>query len=738
MLARRCGTLVLVLAAPAVSSADAQARDQTATALSRQPLTDSQAWRRYVLDSTSAAVGPRAITVEGDSTAVTNLDGLKAQDGRVTTIRATGRGTPRLILDLGVNVGGKIEVGVTAGSGVTVRLAYSEARRYLTEDGDMTPASSFGANDDPDGRSDTFTAPGPVSFVSPGVRGAQRWVLLQLDGEGEVSIDYVRVRVGHLRPVPDDYAGRFVSSDDVVNRVWWGSAYTFNVAAFRDEQRGGNLVVTDAGKRDRLVWLGDLAIENLMGQYGLRQAPGIVRDSIEMFSCQQYPDGYIQMFSEVHAVCPEPGPPDGADPGFSPVNPFSDSGAGIALPEYTAWWVIATAEYAYYRGDDAFLRKMLPVIRRALDYFRAHRRDGVFVTERTLSAPYVINWHPFDTADGVDGHTQAVWYRALLAAAQVERRVGDDSRAPGLEAEAKALKEAAIARLWDEAAGAMLLNSSDPMRTHGYDAQVEGVLSGLLDGERAAKARQFVETKLMTKLGPLTGESDGDPYMSRYISPFIASDDVLGRFKAGDGAAAMGLIRRLYGFMATHDPASTMWEKLTAGGDPFSYAPNGAGAGVIPNQLLLTGAGSTSLAHPWAGGAMPALSAYVAGLQPGAPGWNRWLVAPQTVDLRWAQERVATPRGTLASRWRRGPGDRSFRLTVLAPRGTRGTVAVPLVGRSRVIARDGRIVWRNGRPTGGARAVRAGDAVVFTQRSRRSTYAWVGGRKPPRSPAPSG
>ncbi|HWF55141.1 MAG TPA: alpha-L-rhamnosidase C-terminal domain-containing protein, partial [Solirubrobacteraceae bacterium] len=87
----------------------------------------------------------------------------------------------------------------------------------------------------------------------------------------------------------------------------------------------------------------------------------------------------------------------------------------------------------------------------------------------------------------------------------------------------------------------------------------------------------------------------------------------------------------------------------------------------------------------------------------------------------WAQGTVPTPRGPIVSRWRRTGSGRSFELTIAAPAGTSGTVAVPLLGASRVIARDGRVAW-NGRQGRGARLLDG--AVVFSGVTGRHTYAW--------------
>ncbi len=95
-----------------------------------------------------------------------------------------------------------------------------------------------------------------------------------------------------------------------------------------------------------------------------------------------------------------------------------------------------------------------------------------------------------------------------------------------------------------------------------------------------------------------------------------------------------------------------------------------------------------------AGGPVPALSSYVLGIRPTAPGYRHWIVAPQPGDLRFAQGQAPTPHGPLASRWRRRGG--SFKLTVVGPPGTSGVVEVPLLRHAHTIALDGKVVWSHG------------------------------------------
>src|SRR5437588_115432 len=237
--------IALTLASIAVAVGVSAARADP-VALSRHPVAENTAWKQHVLDQNDGLAYPvHVYVVSGSPSQVDNPDGLTAAGGAVTTIHSSGRGSPRLELDLGINTGGYVEVGITRSDGPTVHLGYSEARRFLTADGDtglsaVPPAiavpfavdPSLGNDDDPTSRYDDLSAVG--SWRSPAIRGAQRWISLQLQGAGTVSIDYVRVREEHLHPSIDDYAGHFLSSDEQLNRIWYATAYTFALDSFKD------------------------------------------------------------------------------------------------------------------------------------------------------------------------------------------------------------------------------------------------------------------------------------------------------------------------------------------------------------------------------------------------------------------------------------------------------------------------------------------------------------------------
>ncbi|TDV57280.1 MGH1-like glycoside hydrolase domain-containing protein [Actinophytocola oryzae] len=628
-------------------------------------------------------------------------DGALADDGDAATL--TGG---RLVVDFGVPVSGYVEVGVRHATGAPIRAAYAEYLPFLGREGDASTSPddffylgrTLGTDDDPDGRADVYPPPdGETVLRSPGLRGSQRYVAISLDGAGTAEIDFVRVRQTNF---PGSGDGSFRSSDPALDRAWYASAYAVDLSTIRTP--GKPWVIIDGPKRDRVAYAGDLQVVARSAYYQGGGYRRVVRDTINLFACQQAPDGTFPAASRVDVPCDprDPGPPDGSPPGFEP-----PAEAGLArIDSFTAWWVIDVADYLRHTGDRAFAAAMLPVARRAVGFFGAHTRDGLFRTDDYSGKP-AYNWHPPDQAVGIDAYTNEAYFGALRALAELEREVGDPARAPAHDDRADQVRTALLDTLWDPAAGAMLLNLDDPRRDHSADANAGALLFGLLDDDKARSAMAFLANRLGTPYGTATSEFADNPFMARYESPYLMAQEALGRFQYGDGAGALALIRRSWTHMLDNGPG-TPWEEIGVDGTPHNARPG-----------TPLGDGSfVDLVHAWST-AIPALSANVLGVRAEA---NGWVVAPDPVDLTWARGDVPVPDGTTSVSWRHEHD--TFMLTVTSP--MRVDIAVPLLGRERTITRDGRVVWRNGGAVAGVSAHLDGDRVVFTGMTGRYTFGW--------------
>jgi hypothetical protein len=630
---------------------------------------------------------------------------LRASGGATTTLTTTGERSATIVVDLGRLAMGKVELAVRRARGARIRVSYAQFRQFLGPDGDAV-CCSFGTDDDPESRVDLYEPPtGSTVLRSPGKRET-RWIAITLDGPGTLELDHVRLRQTTY-PVTDD--GYFLSSDDLLNRAWYHSAHTGDLATMQQDASPWMLTVTF----DRVLFMGDLHMQALAGYNQSSDYRWLMRNTLAQFGCVQNPDGSLPLASSTLVTCRpgDPGPPDGwrwPEEGPDPHVVLGSAGPfslydDIPIDSFTAFWVAALADYHRYTGDAAFVRPLLPVARRAIGFLSGRTRPNGLYYEPDDGLVFRSNWHPGDTAVGVDSFSNAAYHDALRGLATLEREIaGDRDAARGLESRAERVREALIDHLWDPATKAMVLNDEDPRRDHTGDANAGNLMFETLDPARARQAMDWLSSPSMsTPFGTRSSEYEDNPYMQSYIHGYINSQEALGRVRYGDGEGAVDLIRRWWGHMLANGPG-TGW-----------FVANNDGSverGYFANTAWTT--------------ALPALSEGVLGVRPAAPGFRSWRAAPLPSGLDWAQGRVPIPGGAIDVRWERRRG--GLAVTVRAPGRTSGEVAVPLLGRSRSIAMDGRLVWRDGRPARGVNAHRRGDAVVFTDVRGTHTFAWAG------------
>lgn len=282
---------------------------------------------------------------------------------------------------------------------------------------------------------------------------------------------------------------------------------------------------------------------------------------------------------------------------------------------------------------------------------------------------------------------------------------------PTWSSQAAALKTAINAHQFNTGLGVYQLSSSNN-GTHAatavpQDANAEAIVYGVARPEQVSGILSYLRTNLWGTHGPQPYSPDAN--YSTVISPFVTGYELDARFAAGDTSSALALTDLMWAQMVDQSGpfyTGTLWEKLGQNGQDTDS--------------------NASLAHGWATAPVSAFSSYLLGIQPTGPGYSTWSIAPQPGNLSWAQGQVPTPAGTpVVSRWRVGDNTSSFELTMSAPKGTSGTVSIPELGSSRLIAEDGKIVWAGGAPAGDVSASEADGAVVFSNVSGAHTFAWV-------------
>jgi alpha-L-rhamnosidase len=386
-------------------------------------------------------------------------------------------------------------------------------------------------------------------------------------------------------------------------------------------------LILDGAKRDRALGVADLAIA-AQANYLTFDDADRTRDLLLTLGAHQYADGKLPGGMVGNAFAPE-----------SP-----------QLPDYTFWWVLAVDDYARQTGDVSALRTLFPHVQAALAWAdKARRPDGL------LPKGPGTDW--YWTATRGSGPTTAlnVLYAASLAdAADLADQLAMPDVRDRYAHQAADVRTAINAGLWDTAVGAYV--DGDLRDHHPLDGNALAVRFGIAADDQAGQVLAFLRANLWTAAGTVAADR---PYgawaQDSAVWPAYVYPEVEARFGHGDDAGALELIRRTWGGMLAHDPGSTFWEYAMQDGSIHD--------------------GSTSLAHGWSTGALPALSHWVLGMRAVRPGYAEYVVAPHPGDLAWACGAAPTPRGALRAAWQQT--DDRFTLRVDAPNGTIGHLAIP-------------------------------------------------------------
>jgi alpha-L-rhamnosidase len=450
------------------------------------------------------------VSASGD---VTNAEGLvDPAQGPTTLTMSLGGPEPTLLLDYGQDVGGLPYFTVSAASGLPILQAgFSEAERFAGPTGDMPATARV--------RFDThlITTPGVVSDGS--IQGGERFEYLTLTTPGSVTLSAVGIHFTAYRATPDTYQGYFLSSDDQLNRIWYAGAYTaqLTMAPAGSPDGGPQPVILDGAKRDRLVWIGDLAqtiptIAATLGSNGTEYA----KQSLALMARYQGLDGAV--------------------PGLAlPTGP-----ALFYSTSYSIYYVLDLAVYYRHTGDLAFARQQFPAVQRELAYGQSLVDPSTgLLTLSLLQSGDGLDWDPYDLVKtGAVTEYNALYHGALLDGADLADALGDQGTAARYRQQADDLRTAINAHLFNT---------------------TTGILATL-------------QRTLWIAHGSLPFSADTG--YSTLVSPFISGFELDARFAAGDTDGALTLLRNEWAPMLAPGPQYTgaFWENL----NPDGSIPSGS------------------------------------------------------------------------------------------------------------------------------------------------------------------
>jgi alpha-L-rhamnosidase len=202
---------------------------------------------QQVNDLVPAQANVCPVRIVSTSGAITNPAGLLCNGGGNAVFTLSGtNGTARIVLDYGREVGGLpfFNVGAVSGS-ATLKASYAETMRHMSDNGDGSPPPvlPWGTGEGDPSRTNSYEVTKAGIISNYYTQGGQRYQAITLTGSGSVTLNGVGITYIADRTLPSEYGGYFNSSDDVLNRIWYASAYTAQLGSVPVRSLPGGLRV---------------------------------------------------------------------------------------------------------------------------------------------------------------------------------------------------------------------------------------------------------------------------------------------------------------------------------------------------------------------------------------------------------------------------------------------------------------------------------------------------------------
>ena len=293
------------------------------------------------------------------------------QDKDLMTMTTTAEQKAAILLDFGTEFHGGVCISVRKKEGEgRLRLSFGESvSEALSHIGEKGACNDHSARD--------FEV--KVENYSTNEYGATgyRFLYIELLSEGFVTVKGVQ-GVAVYRDYP--YVGSFECDDALLNKIYDTAAYTCHLCMQNE--------LWDGIKRDRLVWIGDVAPELKTIKYVFGDVPDIYR-ALEASA----KDAPLPLWINKH-------------------------------PTYSLWWLINLEEWCHYTGKTEYIEAQRDYIRGlTAQILESVDEHGYFTPDSFLDWPSKA--YPEFSRNGI----RAVLLWAMQAAAKLNRHLGYEALA---------------------------------------------------------------------------------------------------------------------------------------------------------------------------------------------------------------------------------------------------------------------------------------------------------------------
>jgi alpha-L-rhamnosidase len=405
-----------------------------------------------------------------------------------------------LVLDLGREEAGYLEIEVEAEAGQLIDVAWGEHLHDL-----RVRAAVGGRN-----FAGRYTcAAGRHTFTHRFTRIAGRYIELHVsDARAGIVLHYAGLR-------PTEYPvverGAFWAPDSLWNRIHATSLRTLQLCMHEHYE--------DCPWREQSLYANDSLNQALSGYYGFGEYafPAVSFDLLGRGLCE---DGYLELCAPARVP--------------------------ITIPGFSMCWIIELGDHLLYSGDLDSARAQYPRVRAMLASYGKSMREGLLPCP--VGARY---WHFYDWAPGLSGTDRggASWFEvlsserfdaplsllyclALRSAARIARALGHDEEATRHDSLAGSVASAVRRRFWSEEKRLLLTYDERQAPNFAELTQSLALLAGACSGEESSHLRRrlcaadngLVETTLSQSLYKLEALLMEPEAHGRWVFDKISAD----------------------------------------------------------------------------------------------------------------------------------------------------------------------------------------------------------------------
>lgn len=279
------------------------------------------------------------------------------------------------------------------------------------------------------------------------------------------------------------------------------------------------------------------------------------------------------------------------------------------IPTFSLWWIGMLQDYLRYRGDEAFIKDMLPVSREVLHFFESKQlADGSLGNVPYWNyTDWALKWDdglPPKTNNGNSAPLDLQLLMGYQAALYLEKNLGMADFVKLYQQKTDQLKQTIKALYWDNGRGEFA--DTPEKKNFSQHSNVLAILTGVVEGNDAKKLMgKVIEDKSLTEVSI---------YFSYYLNMALV--------KAGLGGRYLDLLDEWYRQLAL---GLTTWEESKE----FSRSD----------------------CHGW--GASPNIEFYriLLGIDSDAPGFNKVKIEPHLGNLKSAKGEIPHPNGKISANY---------------------------------------------------------------------------------------